>query len=32
MVSNISVGGGEPVFKLFDGDQITLPGKVSNAQ
>ena len=28
MVGNLSVGVGEPVFELFDGDQINLPDKV----
>ena len=29
MEGNLRVGCGEPVFELFDGHQITLPGKVS---
>ena len=29
--SDLRVGVGEPVCKLFDGNQIILPGKVSNA-
>jgi hypothetical protein len=32
MESDISVGVGKPVSELFDGDQIHLPGKVSNGQ
>ena len=30
MESNLRVGVGEPVFELFDGDQVTLPDKVRN--
>ena len=30
MESNLRIGGGEPVCELFDGHQISLPGKVSN--
>ena len=32
MKSDVSVGVVEPVFELFDGDQINLPGKVNNGQ
>lgn len=32
MECNISVGGGESTFELFDRYQITLPEKMSNGQ